>query len=78
MSTATGDEGDEPLAALPALSNAVPGAILMPRLPSPVMPLMRTVGVEVVPLSTLNVPAASPVVFSVMLPTARLTLVAPV
>ncbi len=64
-------------AVLPAVSLAVPAAMLMPSVPSPVMLLIRTVAVVLVPLSTLTVPLAVPVLFSVTLPLSRLTEFAP-
>ena len=57
-------------ARLPARSEAVPAAIEIPRLPLPVMLLMVTVRVRPVPLTAI-VPLAVPVLFSVMLPAAR-------
>ncbi len=57
-------------ARLPARSEAVPAAIEIPSEPSPVMPLMVTVRVRPEP-ETLTVPLAVPVLFSVMLPQAK-------
>ncbi len=48
-------------AVLPAASLAVPAAMPMPRVPSPVMPLSRTVGVLVVPFTIATLAAAVPV-----------------
>ena len=65
---------DEAGDAFPRVSVAVPAAMLMPSVPSPVMLEMVTVRVFPVPLTPMD-PAAVPVGFSVMLPVARLELV---
>ena len=54
-------------ARLPTLSDAVPAAMPIPRLPSPVMFSMVTICVTPVP-ETATVPLAVPVVFRVTLP----------
>jgi hypothetical protein len=65
-------------AVLPALSEAVPAAIVMPRVPSPVMPETATVRV-VFPLPvTAIVPPAVPVAFRLILLAAKVTVSAPV
>src|SRR5881396_3778908 len=55
-------------AVLPAVSVAVPAAIEMPSVPSPVMLESVTVRVVPVPVTAINA-VAVPVVFSVILPT---------
>ena len=60
-------------ARFPARSDAVPDAIEIPRLPSPVIPLIVTVRVRPVPL-TPTVPLAVPVLFNVMLAGANVLL----
>ena len=57
-------------AEFPAVSVAVPAAMVMPRVPLPLMPEMLTVRVFPVPV-TPRVPVAVPVGFRVMLPVAR-------
>ena len=64
-------------ALLPALSEAVPAAMLIPSVPFPVIDEIVTVGVFVVPLLTLTVPPAVPVVFSVTFAVVRFTPVEP-
>ena len=63
--------GPEAGAVFPARSLAVPVAIEIPRVPSPLIPLMVTMRVVPVPESTLTVPLAVKVLFRVMLPAAR-------
>ena len=58
-------------------SVAVPAAIVIPKVPSPVMPLIVTVLVVVPPPETATVPLAVPVVFKVILPGTKVTEVAP-
>ena len=53
-------------ALLPAVSEAVPGAIEIPRVPSPEIPLNVTVRVVPVPASALTVALAVLVLFNVM------------
>ena len=60
-------------ALLPALSVALLAAMLMARVPSPLIPLMVTVRVLPVPLKA-RVPLASPVLFKVILPRTRVML----
>ena len=60
-------------ARFPARSDAVPDAIEIPRLPSPVIPLIVTVRVRPVPL-TPTVPLAVPVLFNLMLAGANVLL----
>ena len=67
-----------PGSVLPAPSLALPAAMVIPRVPSPVIPLMVTVGVAVAPPVTAIFPVAFPVVFKVILAANRLTVVAPV
>lgn len=57
-------------AKLPAVSLAVPAAMLMPSVPTPVMLLMVTVRVVPLPV-TFTVPLAVPVALRVMFPLAR-------
>ena len=77
MSTVKVVLGPAPPAEFPAVSVAVPAAMEMPRVPSPVILEMVTVRL-VVPLpDTDTEPVAVPVVLSVMLPAARVTLSAP-
>ena len=65
-------------AGLVAASVAVPAAILMPRVPLPVVPVMVTVRVVVPVPVTVTVPVAVPVgLFKVMFPVAKVTAVAP-
>ncbi len=64
-------------AVFPTLSLAVPAAMLMLSVPLPVILAIRTVGAFVVPLSTLTVPLAVPVLLRVTFPLSRLTLLAP-
>ena len=64
-------------AVLPAVSVAVPAAIEIPSVPSPVMVSMVTVRVSVPLPETESVPFAVPVLFNVILPLARVTLSAP-
>ena len=59
-------DGPAPGAVLPAISEAVPDAIVMPRLPPPLMLFMVTVRVAPVPV-TASVPVALPVAFKVIL-----------
>ena len=66
-------------AVLPAPSLAVPASMLMLRVPLPVIPLIVTVGVAVVPPVTATVPAAVPVgLFNVISPASKLIVLAPV
>lgn len=65
-------------AVLPAVSEAVPAARVMPRVPSPVMPLIVTVLDPVPAPDTVAVPSAVPVLLSVIFPSASITLSAPV
>ena len=60
----------EAKAVLPTVSVAVPAAMDIPRLPSPVMLEIVTVLVVPVPLTAIA-PSASPVLFKVILPVAR-------
>ena len=69
---------EEPASMLPNASLDVAAAMVMPKVPSPVMELIVTVGVVVVPLLTETVPVAVPVVFRVMSPVVRFTVSAPV
>ncbi len=69
--------GPAVVALFPAVSLAVPDAMLMLSVPSPVMPLMRTVGEAVVSLSTLTLPLAVPVAASVTLAACRLIVFVP-
>jgi len=55
---------------LPAVSEAVPAAMEIPIVPSPVMPERVTVRVVPVPVMPIVVALAVPVVFSVMFPDA--------
>ncbi len=71
-------DGPAPAAALPAASLAVPSPMLIPSVPSPVIPLMRTVGVDVEPFSTLTLPFEVPVLFRVTFADNRLIVLAPV
>lgn len=78
LSTITVLLGPADGAVLPAASLAVPAAMVMPNVPSPVMLLIVTVReVLSVPL-TLTVPFAVPVLFKVILDAVRLTKSAPV
>ena len=70
MSTVKVVLGPAPGALLPARSLAVPEAMVIPSVPSPVIPEMVTVRVSPVP-ETPSVPVAVLVVFKVMLPVAR-------
>ena len=58
-------------ARFPARSEAVPAAIEIPSEPSPVMLLIVIVRVRPVPLTPLIVPPAVPVLFRLMLATAK-------
>jgi hypothetical protein len=51
--------------------------MVMPRVPFPVILLMATVGALVVPFVTDTEPVAVPVVFSVIAPEFKLTVLAP-
>jgi hypothetical protein len=64
-------------ARFPALSWAVPPSIEIPSVPSPLIPLIVTVGVAVVPLLTAMLPLAVPVVFNVIAAGVKLAEVAP-
>jgi hypothetical protein len=77
LSTVNVALGPVPEALFPAVSVAVPLPMLIPSVPFPVILLMDTVGVLVVPLLTDIVPVAVPVVFRVIAPTVRLTEFAP-
>jgi len=59
-------------ARLPATSRAVPAAMEIVRVPLPLMALMVTVRVAPMPLSTLTVPVAVPVLARVILAAVRL------
>lgn len=76
--TVNGVLGPAPAAVLPAVSLAVPAAIEIASVPSPVMPLTVTVRVAVPVPVTLTVPFAVPVFTRVTLPAARPTESAPV
>src|SRR5689334_7692345 len=78
LSTMKVAEGPAALLVLDKASVATPLAMVMPRVPVPVIPLMVTTGLLLVPLVTLMVPFAVPVLFRVTLILARLTVVAPV
>jgi hypothetical protein len=75
VNVALGPAGD---AWLPALSLAVPAAIEIPSVPSPVILLIVTVGVAVVPPVTATFPEAFPVELRIMSPAVKLIEVAPV
>ena len=78
LSTITVLLGPADGAVLPAASLAVPAAIVMPNVPSPVMLLIVTVReVLSVPLTPMA-PFAVPVLFKVILDAVRLTKSAPV
>ena len=71
---------DAPIAldVLPAVSDAVPAAIDIPKVPSPVMFEIVTALVAVPEPVTATVPFAVPVLFKVTFPFARVTVSAPV
>ena len=77
MSTLKVVLGPAPGAVLPPASLAVPAAIDIPKVPSPVIPLIVTVLVVVPVPDTTTLPVAVPVVFKVTFPLARVTLFAP-
>ena len=62
---------------LPAVSEAVPAAIEIPRVPSPVILDMVTVRVSVPEPETTAVPLAVEVLFKLTFPSARVTASAP-
>ena len=71
--------GPAAVAELPALSEAVPDAMEIPRVPSPEIPVIVTVALLVLPFVTTTLDAlAVPVLLSVILPFSKLTVSAPV
>ena len=63
---------------LPAVSDALPEAMLIPSVPSPLIPVISTVRLPVPEPVTFTVPVAVPVVLSVIMPGASKMLSAPV
>ena len=78
MSTENVVEGPAAKVRFPAVSEAVPLAIEIPRVPSPVILEIVTVLVDVPDPVTFTVPVAVPVVFRVMSPLSNVTESAPV
>ena len=78
LSTVNVPLGPAAAAMLPARSDAVPAAMLIPIVPEPVMLEIVTVRVVVPVPVTENAPLAVPVLLSVMLPVANVTASAPI
>ena len=69
--------GPAPVSELPTRSEDVAAAMVMPKVPFPVILEIVTVGLLVVPLETLTDPSADPVLLRVISPEVRLTVLAP-